>query len=228
VSPARGALSALAVAGLFLSGCDLGRSVAPPPADVAPVASTPAGAVQRLAWACDHQDVHVVRGLLSDDFLAVTAALDSAGSGARDSLSTRGGELARLLLLLEGPPRPASVRLLFDANLAPFDDNRPGKNPRWHKQIRTSVELVVVDSSSQHTRYVSGHALFYLTRGDSALIPPDQSAVGVLPDSSRWWLAGWEDETIGAGGSAVSNATRPAPPAVAVRTPQAHPRRRAG
>jgi hypothetical protein len=209
-----------------MSGCDLGRSVAPPPAEVAPAASTPARAVQQLAWAFDHQEVEVLRGLLSDDFLAVTAALDSAGNGARDSLSTRDGELARLLLLLEGPPRPASVRLLFDANLIPFSDTRAGKDPRYHKTIRTSVDLVVVDSASQHTRYVSGHALFYLTRGDSASIPPDQVAMGVHPDSTRWWLTGWEDETVGAGGSAGSLATRPAPPAAVVRTPQAHPRRR--
>jgi hypothetical protein len=43
---------------------------------------------------------------------------------------------------------------------------------------------------------VTGNALFFLTRGDSAQIPPELIARGLRPDSTRWWMDRMEDETL--------------------------------
>jgi hypothetical protein len=195
------------VAGLLVSACDMGRSVAPPP--VAPAASTPAGAAERLAWAFNHSDAEIAAGLLPDDFEFATAGLDSAGNGARDTVLTRDTLLGALRSLLEGVPgvsSPARVTLNFDQNLVPFPDTRPGRDPRVHRAIRTSVDLRVFDPASQSTWEVSGHALFYLTRGDSAVIARDRVALGVHADSTRWWIDRWEDETIGSAGGGGAHA----------------------
>jgi hypothetical protein len=109
----------------------------------------------------------------------------------------------------ERPPA-AKITLNFDANLVAFNDTRAGKDPHWHKTIRTSVDLKV-DVEEGNTLEVSGHALFYLTRGDSALIPDDRKAIGFKPDSLRWWIDRWEDETIGSAGLvATTRGARPA------------------
>jgi hypothetical protein len=95
----------------------------------------------------------------------------------------------------ERPPAE-QITLLFDKSLVPFADSRPGKDPKWHKQIRTSVDLKVrIDSGN--TVEVTGNALFFITRGDSAAIPKELISRGFKPDSLRWWIDRWEDETLG-------------------------------
>lgn len=206
---------ALAFASAMSTACDTARTVAP--MDVAPAANTAAGAVQRLAWALNHRDVELIRGLLSDEFSFQTAGLDSAGNPARDTTLTRDSLLAVLRSLLggrPGVPPPASVRLSLDADLVAFPDTRVGRDPRVHKTIRTSVDLVVVDSTAQHTFKASGHALFFLSRGDSATIPTELKALGAKADSTRWWIDQWEDETIGGGGANASLVTVKSPRAI--------------
>ena len=94
--------------------------------------------------------------------------------------------------------RRAPVLRNFDRNLVPFPDTRPGKDGKWHKTIRTSVDLKV-EVGDGSTLEVTGYALFYLTRGDSAAIPAELKARGFKPDSLRWWIDRWEDETIDSG-----------------------------
>jgi hypothetical protein len=168
------------------------------------VASTPAGALRQLEWGVNHRDFEILAGLLSDDFVFQSAELDSAGNSTRDTAATRDSVLMVLRSLLAG----ARVHLSLDDILVPFNDPRVGKNPKWHKIIRTSVDLVVVDSTLQHSFEATGHALFFLTRGDSAAIPADQTARGARPDSTRWWIDRWEDESIGSGGAHAIPATR--------------------
>ena len=211
MSRVRAVLAVLVLAGWMSSACDTARTVAP--LDVAPVANTAVGAVQRLAWAFNHRDVEVVAGLLTDDFVFQSAGQDSAGNTARDSLVTRGVLLGALRTLFEGAPgipRPSRVSLTFDANPVPFPDPRPGRDPDVHRSVRTSLDLVVVDSTAQGTREVTGHGVFFLTRGDSASIPAELKVRGVKPDSLAWWIDRWEDETIGGSGviGAQSNPAR--------------------
>ena len=55
-----------------------------------------------------------------------------------------------------------------------------------------------------NTVEVTGNALFFLTRGDSAAIPQDLIARGLKPAAGdttssqalRWWIDRWEDETL--------------------------------
>ena len=73
-----------------------------------------------------------------------------------------------------------------------------------HRTIRTSVMLTVdaADSLGTLFREIRGFAKFYMVRGDSAAIPDDQIRQGVGPDSTRWWIQLWEDETLPAGSRA--------------------------
>jgi len=56
------------------------------------------------------------------------------------------------------------------------------------------VELKV-DVEEGNTLEVTGHALFFLTRGDSAVIPAELIARGFRPDSLRWWIDRWRNQT---------------------------------
>ena len=98
------------------------------------------------------------------------------------------------------------MRLSLDPNLLPYPDTRPGHDPRVHKTIRTSFDLVVVDSTSSHIFEATGQSLFFLTRGDSTATPADQVALGAHADSTRWWIDRWEDETIGTVGAGGAHA----------------------
>jgi hypothetical protein len=89
------------------------------------------------------------------------------------------------------------VSLTLDQNLITFPDSRPGKLSRFHKQIRSSVDVKLSLPGQDGSVEVTGNLLFFLTRGDSAAIPPELVSRGVGPDSTRWWLDGMEDETLG-------------------------------
>jgi len=55
-----------------------------------------------------------------------------------------------------------------------------------------------------------GFANFFMVRGDSALIPADLAARGFRPDSTRWYIERWEDDTfqeVGARAMPTSTAT---------------------
>jgi hypothetical protein len=180
---------------------------------VAPSPSTPQNAVKLFEWCWVNRGVEEYKGLFTADYVFQSAELDSAGNTSRDVLTRRNDEIETAENMFIGSaerPPAAKITLNFDANLVPFNDTRAGKNPRWHKTIRTSVDLKV-DVEEGNTLEVSGHALFYLTRGDSALIPDDRKAIGFKPDSLRWWIDRWEDETIGSAGVvATARGARPA------------------
>jgi hypothetical protein len=43
---------------------------------------------------------------------------------------------------------------------------------------------------------VDGEVVFYLTRGDSAVIAPDRLAAGNVPDSTQWWIERCGEESL--------------------------------
>ena len=206
--PAPRAIGALAViaalAVLAVAGCAT-KTVAPPPADVPPAANSAAGAVKRLDWAINHRDPDMVAGMLTNDFQFISAGTDSAGNASRDSVGDRSWLDVALRALLD-PANQVSLKL--DANPIPFPDSRPGKDPKWHRQVRSSINLRVHDAQANTTFEVTGNALFFMTRGDSAQIPPELLARGVKPDSTVWWFDRCEDETLG--GAGVRAPTSPA------------------
>src|SRR5207247_9131445 len=127
--------------------------------------------------------------------------LDPYGGPAGDAW-TREDEMAFATHLFVGghPTEPPAIRisLRFDRNLLVRVDPRPGKNPDWHKLIRTSLSLVVVDSMKETT--ITGFGSFYLVRGDSAAVPAEIEPFGYAPDSTHWYIDRWEDDTASSGG----------------------------
>ena len=183
--------AALGMSTALAAGCST-KIVAPPPVDEPPAASSAAGAVQRFAWGFDHKDVEVVRGLLSDDFLFITSGTDSAGNPSRAPYD-RSWFLVALAALGDSS---STVSFIVDQNLVPFPDTRLGKVSKYHEQIRTSVHASVRFTDPNGNVEITGNLLFFLTRGDSASIPPELIGRGAKPDSTRWWLDRIEDETL--------------------------------
>jgi len=65
---------------------------------------------------------------------------------------------------------------------------------RWYRTIRALV-LSQIESADGHAIDASSAATFYFVRGDSALIRDELKQRGFAPDSSRWYIRRWEDET---------------------------------
>lgn len=195
----RTALIPLALAALCCASCEATNNLAresPPP----PVAQSPTGALLLLEWSWDNREDVKLSGLYSEDFRFVFASVDSAGNPYLNSPWTREDELI-VSRNCFGAVR--SIVLTLDQALVVLDDDRPGKDPRWHKTIRTQVSLQAT-TSSPLSYDISGHAKFYFVRGDSAAIPPELVAQGYLPDSTLWWIDRWEDETVPVGPSSAN------------------------
>ena len=165
---------------------------------VAPKPTTPSDAIRLFEWCWVNRGVEEYKELFTEDYQFQSATLDSAGNGTRDVITRRSDEVETaeniFIGTVERPPA-SRITLNFDRNLVPFPDTRLGKAPDWHKTIRTSVDLKV-EVGDGSTLEVTGYALFYLTRGDSAAIPAELRARGFTPDSKRWWIDRWEDETL--------------------------------
>ncbi len=182
---------------------------------IAPSPNSEANAIRLFEWCWVNRGLEEYKELFTDDYIFQSATLDSAGNGTRDVVTRRTDELetAENIFIGSAERPPASkITLNFDGNLVPFDDTRPGKIGKWHRTIRTSVDLKV-EVGDGSTLEVTGYALFYLTRGDSAAIPLELKARGFKPDSLRWWIDRWEDETLQSG--IVAGSTRRVRPAAA-------------
>lgn len=184
----------------------------------APVPNSAANAVRLFEWCWKNRGLQEYEEIFTDDYRFQFAFGDSAGESYKDVPYTREDELRSAQGLFVGSPdqAPASdIQLDLDKTLIALNDDRPGKDPKWHRSIRTSVNLNVTfqRGSGQELNSVKGYAKFYLVRGDSAVIPPELVSRGFRPDSLRWWIERWEDETLPVGGSALSPALARARPA---------------
>jgi hypothetical protein len=187
-------IAMVSLVALALFGCSETKRVTRP-GTTAPTPNSPVTAVRLFEWGWNHLDTRSLATLLSNDFQFHFAPQDSAGTPTTPAPLSREELLCTTneIFLGGGTQPPAtSITLAFDPTLTPLSDNRPGKDPRWHKEILTSVDMrLVVDGG--HEYRLSGYARFYLVRGDSARIPPD---LGVPPDSARWYMDRWNDETL--------------------------------
>ena len=184
------------VLAVAIAGCSVGHQVTgPPPGPSAPVANSPTKAIRLFEWGWDHRDLATFENLLTDDFRFVFALADSAGNLFPDHGMDRWPLLFCLQHLFTGGglASPAtSISLVLDPRLIALPDSRAGRNPRWHKEILTSVDLTI--KTEDLTEYaVTGHARFFVVRGDSAILPAE---LGVGPDSTRWYIQQWNDETL--------------------------------
>ena len=182
---------------LAVSGSSCSKSPTPPEVVVAPApaADSPRAALRLLEWCWNQRDTTRYARLLPSDFVFQFGALDPYGNAYRDRPWTRTEESISIRNLFHGSPnKPAasSINLALDHSFRVFIDPRPGMNSRWHKVIRTGLSLRVIDGDT--TRFiVSGTGDFYFVRGDSASIPQTLIDVGVVPDSTCWYLERWEE-----------------------------------
>jgi len=145
-------------------------------------------------------------GLFTDNFLFVFSYADSAGGIYSGTPWTREDELTASRNCFQATRR---ITLALDQAPVVLDDDRPGKDPRWHKTIRTQVSMQADVMTPAPLRFdIQGHAKFYFVRGDSAVIPPELAAQGYLPDSTIWWIDRWEDETVPVGPSSAHPAQK--------------------
>ena len=200
--PRRLALAAgpfvLLAALLLISGCGnkvIGIPPEPPP-PTAPPANSDSAAVQRLVWCWNNRDTTGLQDLFTADYVFTSAPLDSGSSGwswfrEQELLSSR-----HLFVDGTGSMLPATfITLIVDPTLISTPDSRPGHDRKWHREIYTAVQLGIRTASSEF--YAADHARFFVVRGDSAKIPQVLKDRGVQPDSTRWWIDGWDDVTNG-------------------------------
>lgn len=199
----RPTLARVIAAALFAAatfGCSTKHTVAPVASSPAPPPNTPANVVKRIEWDWQHRDTHYM-SLLTDDFRFVFAEGDSGSGQWNYTPWDRVVESSAIYAMFDAgslPPRLVSFSFDLDPTFDTMPDPRPGKDPKWHKAIRSHVNVVAdLDlGSGLERRVITGGSLFFLVRGDSAMIPPDLVLEGVRPDSTVWWLERWEDETL--------------------------------
>src|SRR2546422_8953248 len=140
---------ALAVACLWAfaaAGCFRSSTRVRVPPVVAPAAASPQHAVDLLRWCWEHRAVSDYRGLFADDYRFGFPA-DSAGNPVRVRELTREEELAAATnLFAKGTatlPPARRIAVVFDPNLIARPDSRPGREPRWHREVVTTCNLMV-------------------------------------------------------------------------------------
>lgn len=194
-----------------LTGCTK-RTTAPfVPGPAPPALDSPKDVLLALQWAMENRSLGTARTLFTDDYLFVFAGTDSAGNAFRDRPWTREDELLYMEHLFVGggtEPPADRIRLQFTNTLNAFGSTLPGRDPHWHKTIRAEVFLRITRGES--TLEVRGPSLFHFVRGDSAMIPEVLIDEGFGPDSTRWWIERWEDETVSPGAVPASRAPRAA------------------
>jgi hypothetical protein len=186
----------LALAACLASGCGGGKSnPVVPPTNGVPRASSPDQALRRLEYAWDNRDPNVYRDLFTSDFTFAFVPGDSAGIPFQVTPWSRDDELTSFNHLVNGgnasQPAATSIQLALAGTLIVNDDPRPGKNPRWHKTINSSVVLIA-NFTGGNTSDITGTCDWFFTRGDSALIPIE---LGLGPDTTLWYIDHWKDHT---------------------------------
>lgn len=218
--PIRSSLAAfLAVAALVLlaAGCGEDHTPTRPAIPTSPpTPNSPASVVRLFEWCWDQRSQTQINSVFTIDLRFVFALGDSAGNAYRDAPFNREDMLiaTRNLFVGGGPEPPAtSIVLGLDPVLMVLPDRRPGRDPKWHKEIPSSVDLTVRTMEREYR--IMGGVRFFVVRGDSALLPPELVAAGATPDSARWYLEEWRDETldggaVAAGAHADPGSTQPA------------------
>ncbi len=185
----------------------------------APAPSSPTNVIKLFEWCWANREPSLYSEIFTDDYRFLFAPSDSAGNPYRDSPWLREAELSMATHMFSGGldlPPASDITIAIDNLLVSQPDPRPGKDPKWHRSVRTSVNLRITFEAkgASSVSSVVGYALFYVVRGDSAVIPPELAGQGFRPDSTRWWIERWEDETAGLSPQA---SVRPGPGAAALR-----------
>jgi hypothetical protein len=190
-----------AAALVMLAGCARQHPTAPVAApDPRPIADSPANAIRRFVWGWANRDTVAAAGGMTTDFVFMFAPPDSAGNAFRDRpwlVSDEGISDRHLFVGGADQPPASDIQIDVDKTLIPSPDPRPGHAWTWHQAIFTRVDLKVTVTAADGTPRVTpitGMALFYVVRGDSAL-----AQAGCPRDSMHWYIDYWEDKTMASG-----------------------------
>jgi hypothetical protein len=207
--------AAIALAVLVVAGCSSSPSRLPtalggevplltlPTAP--PVPDSPATAFLLLDWCWVHRDSQRYSEVFSADFLTALAVPDSAGNPYSAIPWTCADELASAARIFAAS---SSVSLNFDGDLSAVADPRPGKTFPWHQQVSVANLTLTIHWNDGSASRVSGATVFYVVRGDSAVLPQELNDRGFKPDRHRWYIEGWDDQT------GCNGAVPPAAPSV--------------
>src|SRR5207237_4923521 len=107
---------------------------------------------------------------------------------------------------------PASSITLTFSGMVEGADLCPGKTLLVHKSVSTRTNLTIQKTDGTGLQ-VTGDALFYVVRGDSADIPTD---LWFGPDSHRWYIERQVDQSATGSPAAWLHPARPG--SLAIRT----------
>lgn len=175
-----------------------------------PTPSSAPGVLRLFEWCYNHKASAEYREIFTDDYRFFFSPVDSAGAEYRGTPWTREDELISTTQLFEGGSAEAaasSISLTLDKNFKVDRDERHASTDplgRAHKNIRTQV-LLNIRTSDGNAIDISGAANFYFVRGDSALIPQELKDRNFGPDSTRWYIQRWDDETAQPGAGAFAS-----------------------
>ncbi len=165
-----------------------------PEVPVAPTPNSPQNALALLVYSWEQRSPAAYKTVFTEDYLFDFAPSDSMGAAVVDR--TEELAVANNLFVTGRPGHPVATSIYFklDPSLIVVADDRPGHLARWHKRITSNVRVNVNSTGPDYS--VLDHAVFYVTRGDSAHIPADLIAAGATPDSTRWYVDHWTDDTF--------------------------------
>jgi hypothetical protein len=167
----------------------------------APVPSSASEVLRLFEWCYNNKAIAEYREIFTDDYRFFFSPLDSAGVEYHGTPWTREDEIISTTQLFVGgsadQPAASNIRLSLDRNFLVYADPTFAQwdsRGRWHKNIRTQVVLNIQTGDGSGID-ISGAANFYMVRGDSAVIPEELRLRGFGPDSNRWYIRRWDDET---------------------------------
>jgi hypothetical protein len=208
------ALPAYVVLALSLLGCSSSSRLPTAVSAVrAPDPNTPVAAVEFLQWCWTHRDIAHYHQVFTDDFSFAFTAADTAGDPFLQApwTWTREDEIISAQHIFGAA---SSITLPFEADLHDQPDLRPGKTDPVHRQVQIANLTLTINRKDGGGYRVTGGALFYLVRGDSAAIPQELEDRGFKPVPTRWYVERWEDQTgYGAVPASATGERAPAAPA---------------
>ena len=165
----------------------------------APSPTGPREVVQLFKWCWENRNISYYHEIFTEDYRFAFSLVDSAGEFYRTTPWTREDEMISAQNLFVGgsasEPPASNITLIFAGDLKATQDFRPGKEEPWHQQIQIPNLTLTVTKTDGSGLQVTGGALFYLVRGDSATIPQELKDKGFGPDVNRWYIERWEDQT---------------------------------
>ena len=146
-------------------------------------------------WCWENRNISKYEELFTEDFRFGFAETDSTGYRFPGGEAQRIDELASAEHLFvgggQGEPPAHSISFEFRSPLAPEADPRRGKEEPWHVMFQTDVDITIRTQTAPFR--ILSKAVFYVVRGDSAILPEQLINRGFTNDRSRWFMERYEE-----------------------------------